>query len=369
MKRLRQAFVGELQGARICLRLAVVVTCAAVGFNSSESEAADSHSGTSSGKPVKAAGAAKTSASTSSGKVSSKTGHSKVASGHAVTTAEKKRAAASLMSPMKASLDEGNKPRTAPPVETNKMRSKRFLKEGARLHRIGEYADAERLFKQAVAMDPRNPDAFFNLGALAEGRGDLVDALTQYRAGLALMPQDKSLKEAVDSMESRLASGQGSVNAQINSESIGNGYDGGAASGRTDIGRWSSNFRHPPTMFSNPNPTAEFSEPPLLGVNAPETPQISQFSDPPPVLPATSNGPFQLSSTQNAALAGVGGTNVGTYNVLNSSPPPTLSVSQRSGGGGRRVAGATLNAALRVGVRAALSGTGLHCPACHFLRF
>jgi len=369
MKKLRQVLVGELQGARLCLRLAVLVTCAAVGFNSSKCQAADSTAGNSSGKPVKAALPARTSASKSNVRLSSKAGHSKTASGHAVTTAEKKRAAASLMSPMKASLDEA-KPRTAPPVETNKMRSKRFLKEGARLHRIGEYADAERLFKQAVAMDPRNPDAFFNLGALAEGRGDLVDALTQYRAGLALMPQDKSLKEAVDSMESRLASGQGSVNAQMNSsEYTGNSSDGGADRGRTDIGRWSSNFRHPPTMFSNPNPTAEFSEPPLLGVNAPETPQLSQFSDPPPVLPATSNGPFQLSSTQNAALAGVGGTNVGTYNVLNSSPPPTLSVSQRPGGGGRRVAGATLNAALRVGVRAALSGTGLHCPACHFLRF
>lgn len=370
MKKLRQAFGGEVQGARLCLRLAVVVTFTAVGFNSGKCEAADSPAGTSAGKTVKTTGAAKTSASKTSVKFPTKAGHSKVASGHAVTTEEKKRAAASLMSPMKASLDEGMKPRTAPPVETNKMRSKRFLKEGARLHRIGEYADAERLFKQAVAMDPRNPDAFFNLGALAEGRGDLVDALTQYRAGLALMPQDKSLKEAVDSMESRLASGQGSVNAQINSGGYtASSFDGSADSGRTDIGRWSSNFRHPPTMFSNPNPTAEFSETPLLGVNAPEPPQVSQFSDPPPILPATSNGPFQLSSTQNAALAGVGGTNVGTYNVLNSSPPPTLSVSQRPGGGGRRVAGATLNAALRVGVRAALSGTGLHCPACHFLRF
>lgn len=352
MKDIRQVCVGELATARLCVRIVAALICASLGL-SGEAFAANA--------PVAKAGAKPR----TKAKTPVKSSYS-----HAVTTLDKKRAAASLMSPpMQASLDQ-RPPTVAPPVENNKARSKRFLKEGARLHRIGEYEDAERLFKQAVAMDPRNPDAFFNLGALAEGRGDLVDALTQYRAGLALMPQDKSLKEAVESMETRLASGQGIAGVRTDAERFTEDLRGGSESGRGEIGRWSENFRYPPTMFSNPNPTAEFSEPPLLGVSAPNAPVLSQTSDPPPVLPVDNNGPFQLSSTQNAALANSGRSgNIGTYNVLNSNPAPTLSVSQPSRSGGRRVAGGAFNAALRVGVRAALSGTGLHCPACHFLRF
>jgi hypothetical protein len=318
---------------------------------------------------------------------------------HLSSKQESKAAAASLMAPpMKASLDESiptanvrmqRSPSVAPTIENNKTRSRRFLKEGARLHRMGEYADAERLFKEAVALDPRNPDAFFNLGALSEGRGDLVDALSQYRSGLHLMPNDKALKEAVASMESRLAAGQGHVASRHSSELYANSARGesgyGGSRGENSVEEESDpygssalreadrygRFRTPANMFTNPNPTVGFSDPPVLGVAAPNIPQVPQFSDPPPILPADSNGPFQLSSTQNTAL-GSGGSygNPGTYNVLNSSVPPTLQVSQPSGNGaGRRVAGATLNAALRVGMRAALSGTGLHCPACRWLRF
>lgn len=366
MKNIRQSFVGKLWIARLYGQVAVALTCASIGLSAGAALAASTD------VRAKAPTPAAKKVSKPQAKVAAKTSSAsrsplKSSYSHAVTTQDKKRAAASLMSPpMQASLDE-RPPAAAPAVETNKTRSKRFLKEGARLHRIGEYADAERLFKQAVAMDPRNPDAFFNLGALAEGRGDLVDALTQYRAGLALMPHDKSLKDAVESMETRLASG---ANQHNEPDSFGDSAGYGSDRARADISRWSGNFRYPPTMFGNPNPTAEFSEPPVLGVSAPDPPLLSQSSDPAPVMPVGTNGPFQLSSTQNAALANGGRMgNIGTYNVMNSNPAPTLSVSQPSRSGGRRVAGATFNAALRVGVRAALSGTGLHCPACHFLRF
>lgn len=267
---------------------------------------------------------------------------------HKSSTLAKKQAAANLMTPMKPSLDET--PVTAAAPENNKTRSRRFLKEGARLHRLGEHAEAERLFKNAVALDPRNPDAFYNLGALAEGRGDLVDALTQYRAGLHLLPDDKALKEAVESMETKLSAGQGRI------------------ANRSESASEQENFRYPPTMFSNPNPTTNFREPPLLGVSAPNIPQVPQFSDPPPVIPANGNGPFQLSSTQNTAIGTAGSGGIPVYNVSNGSLPPTLNVG-RSPSNGRRVAGAALNTALRVGIGAALSGTGLHCPACRWLRF
>jgi len=287
---------------------------------------------------------------------------------------QKKRAAASLLSaPMQAKEDyvrTQHSPPVAPTIENNHTRARRFLKEGARLHRIGEYADAERLFRESVALDPRNADAFYNLGALAEGRGDFVDALGQYRAALHIQPNDKSLKDAVESMEVRLAAGQG-VHASP-----------------SDSDR--NTFKYPSRMFSNPNPVATFSNPspvatisnpdtlppfsdlPVLGVSTPDAPAIATYNDPAPILPANNNGPFQLQSSQNTLAptlvsTGSASPNFGMLNVRPPSLPSVMPVSQPSRN--RRVAGATLNAAMRFGMRAALSGTGLHCPACHWLRF
>ncbi|MDZ4836927.1 MAG: tetratricopeptide repeat protein [Candidatus Melainabacteria bacterium] len=267
----------------------------------------------------------------------------------------KAKAASLLSAPMSASLDtapprsSAESPSVAPPVENGRTRAHRYLREGARLHRIGEYAEAERLFREAVANDPRNPDGFFNLGALAEGRGDLIDALTQYHAGLSIKPNDPALKEAVDSIEKRLAAGE-------------------RAPSHVENQRYAS-FKYPQTMFSNPNPTMVFEQQtPLLSVQPPEVPQLTPSMDPAPVLPVSNNGPFQLNSTQNANLG-----NNGSYGSLNSnlnansSQPPVVGVRQPSTA--RRVGGSAFSAILNIGMRSALSGTGLHCPACRLLRF
>ncbi len=273
----------------------------------------------------------------------------------ASTTAAKSKAASLLSAPMSATLDNLPAKRAdesiavAPPIENGKTRAHKLLKEGARQHRLGEYAEAERLFREAVANDPRNADGFFNLGALAEGRGDLIDALTQYRSGLSIKANDPALKEAVQSIETRLAAGERTP-AQVENQRHGS-------------------FKYPPTMFSNPNPTVGFSEPQVLTVQPFEAPQLTTSTDSPPILPVSNDGPFQLNSTQNAALGPRGSYgslngNLGT----NSSQPPTLSVGQRNMGA-RRIGGGAMSAILNIGMRSALSGTGLHCPACRLLRF
>lgn len=278
--------------------------------------------------------------------------------------AAKLKAASLLSAPMSASFDTAparatsESPAAAPPIENGRTRAHRLLKEGARLHRMGEYEEAERLFREAVANDPRNPDGFFNLGALAEGRGDLIDALSQYHAGLNLKPTDKSLKEAVESIEKRLAAGERTP-PQVESRR----YD---------------SFKYPGTMFSNPNPTTafvnqnqnRFSESPLLNVQSPNTPELTTSNDPPPVLPVDNNGPFQLNSTQNANLGGSGSYgSIGSLNSnlnVSSSSPPVVTIHQ---GGFRRAGGGAFSAILNIGMRSALSGTGLHCPACRLFRF
>jgi len=101
-----------------------------------------------------------------------------------------------LQPPLKAQLDT---------LETPHQRALRALKEGAALHQAGDLEGAEKRFRQAANIDPDNPDSFFNLGALAEGRGDLDGALTLYQNGLRLSPRDNGLKQAVDSINTRLA--------------------------------------------------------------------------------------------------------------------------------------------------------------------
>src|SRR5579883_1773406 len=59
---------------------------------------------------------------------------------------------------------------------------KTLLKGGISKHQTGDDQSAELLFKKALAIDAENADAFYNLGAIAESRGDLAVALTDYRA-------------------------------------------------------------------------------------------------------------------------------------------------------------------------------------------
>lgn len=65
----------------------------------------------------------------------------------------------------------------------------------------GKYPEAERLFKEVVRLDPRNADAHFNLGAIAEWRGDLTGAVRAYRTALALKPQDREIARAILEVE------------------------------------------------------------------------------------------------------------------------------------------------------------------------
>ncbi len=79
-----------------------------------------------------------------------------------------------------------------------------LLARGAALHREGKVEEAEAIFRDVLAHDPRNVDAFYDLGAIAEGRGDLIGALSDYRAALALRAGDRELQEAVTSTEATL---------------------------------------------------------------------------------------------------------------------------------------------------------------------
>lgn len=236
-----------------------------------------------------------------------------------------------LMAPLKPKLDDSRG------ESASSVRARMLLKAGARIHQQGNSAQAENLFRQAIALDPTNADAYFNIGALAEGKGDLVTALGHYRAGLALRQNDPELKEAVRSIEGKLRASA----------------------------RQSDEFQHPEPIFTVSDRQAPLLEArgagfPLLSADDPDAP-VLEVEQPAHPQRNTTGGPFQLNVDQSQL-------NVPLYlgqpdPLLVSQPTrPIQTVNQRS-----KTRGA-LNVLLTVGANAAMRGAGLHCPRCTLLR-
>ncbi|MGH7310849.1 MAG: tetratricopeptide repeat protein [Candidatus Rokuibacteriota bacterium] len=59
---------------------------------------------------------------------------------------------------------------------------------GLLLHRMGQYAEAQRAYVEALAQDPHCAEAAYNLGSLDEDSGDPEQAIQRYRQALALSP-------------------------------------------------------------------------------------------------------------------------------------------------------------------------------------
>ncbi len=252
-----------------------------------------------------------------------------------------------------------------PAVKVSDRATLDMLRFGALRHAQGQFDEAETTFRQVLARDSSNVDAFYNLGSLAERRGDLIAALSHYRAAQALKPNDHQIGDAVHSVEKTLRSAP-----------------------------YSHNYLHPshtahalpvsvPVSASVPisvsgEPLAQvnqFPYPPLAPTvsrddgrsGSDQYPVLSALSAPDPV-PSVTGGPgspgtFQLSSSKNAALAPTLGVVPATGTAMPSAP--VVGVKPKS----HPIARAALNGALNTGASMGLRAVGLHCPVCHFLRF
>lgn len=69
----------------------------------------------------------------------------------------------------------------------------------------GDIVSAEKLFKRVLTIDKNNADAYFNLGVLYEGKGDLQLALDNYTRAQALNPSDSELRDTVASLRNKVA--------------------------------------------------------------------------------------------------------------------------------------------------------------------
>lgn len=83
--------------------------------------------------------------------------------------------------------------------------AKEYLRHGAKLHKSGHHLIAESFFKKSIKLDSLNPDGYFNLGALYEGKGAFDSALDYYEQGLQIAPADQELSEAAQHMRSQIA--------------------------------------------------------------------------------------------------------------------------------------------------------------------
>jgi len=117
-------------------------------------------------------------------------------------TSEDKPPASSKPSSSASQSDNDDLPQVAPPID----HAKNALHQALTLYQQGKLNDADIAFKRVLAIDPNNTDANFNLGAIAEGRGDLQNALKYYKAVLKVNPDDNDAQSGVNAVQQKLAS-------------------------------------------------------------------------------------------------------------------------------------------------------------------
>lgn len=240
-----------------------------------------------------------------------------------------------LLPPMKAQLDTSNsrsqskapaggsgtsKNSDAFQSAKNISLAKEYLKHGAKMHNQGNTHMAESFFNKAINLDPHNPDGYFNLGALYEGRGELSMALQHYKLGLRVKPDDLEMREAVASLEGKLGRSGSSDSARISRVDQGAGYGSGSGS---DIDSDPGSIPFAPSISSLPSSmdpgSSPSNDPPTLTSQAPDS-GVTPTPAPTPA-PAPSTGiPGQSSARMKGILGSIlrQGINMGIRAALRS---------------------------------------------------
>lgn len=92
----------------------------------------------------------------------------------------------------------------APLPADSSDRVRGLLRQAMQNYSQGKTAEAERLYQQVLATDFRNVDANYNLGAIAESKGDLNSAKRYYSAALKTSPGDQDINDALNSINQKL---------------------------------------------------------------------------------------------------------------------------------------------------------------------
>lgn len=93
----------------------------------------------------------------------------------------------------------------SPDPDKDKDQTKSMLHEALKLYSQGDVQSARAAFARVLAVDPKNADAYFNLGAIAESQGDFRAALNYYQKASESNPDDPDIVSAISSMQGKLA--------------------------------------------------------------------------------------------------------------------------------------------------------------------
>lgn len=94
------------------------------------------------------------------------------------------------------------RPYQADPAPNDQV--KKLLRDALQKHNQGDMNGAKQLFKRVLTIEPRNSDANFNLGAMAEDAGDLQAAQGYYKAASLASPNDADIREALAAVNDKM---------------------------------------------------------------------------------------------------------------------------------------------------------------------
>jgi len=100
--------------------------------------------------------------------------------------------------------DDAQAPARVEPVSRSANGAKELLRQAVQKYSEGNTVEAEKLFRKVLAADPNNGDANYNLGAIAESKGDLDGALGYYKKARTANPSDTEIQQAVAALERQI---------------------------------------------------------------------------------------------------------------------------------------------------------------------
>ncbi|HEY9677273.1 MAG TPA: tetratricopeptide repeat protein [Drouetiella sp.] len=114
----------------------------------------------------------------------------------------------------------GDPDATDPVITASGDSEKDALRKAMSLYSQGKVDDAEKQFRKVLSINKNSVDAYYNLGVIAEGRGDLQNALNNYRSAARINPIDTELASTISSLETKLQDKVNSDNRQRQEQAI-----------------------------------------------------------------------------------------------------------------------------------------------------
>ena len=74
--------------------------------------------------------------------------------------------------------------------------------QGKILEKQGKLDDALAAFRQTVLVNPKESDAYFEMGAIYQQRGDRARALAAYQKAVEISPDDADYQRALAALDS-----------------------------------------------------------------------------------------------------------------------------------------------------------------------